>query len=321
MRTLPWLLVLGLLVGCGETHEEDAEEASDDDTTTGADDDVEVQESDLADLAELSDGECPEMPESGTYTISSGGLERDFTVLLPDELEPDAPLVFFFHGLLSPDYNPEPGAETAAALNLQATANETGAIFVLPDSRVMNVVIMDAFMWEVQEADDLDLVLYDDLRTCMVTDLEADIARVSATGFSGGSLFVTVLARERGDTLASILEMSGGSDIEVVSMPIIARYDTPAQAMPALVVSGGEDDGWPEGFAVINFDEATDNLETSLKDDGHFVVRCQHTAGHTVTSTAMNTAESWLTAHTYGEPSPFEGAGIDSFGDWCEVVD
>ena len=319
MRVLHWMLVFGLLFGCGEALNEGADELGDDDTV--GDDDDDGEHTDLADLAELSDGECPDMPESGIYNIASGGLDRDFTVLLPDDLEPDAPLVFFFHGLLSPDYNPEPGAETAAALQLQATANETGAIFVLPDSRVMNVVIMEAFMWEVQEADELDLTLYDDLRTCMVTQKQADITRVSASGFSGGSLFVTVLARERGDTLASILEMSGGSDIEVAALPIIARYDPPVQAMPALVVSGGEDDGWPEGFAVINFDEATDNLETSLAGDGHFVVRCQHSSGHTVTSTAMNTAESWLTAHTYGQPSPFAEAGIDSFGDWCEIVD
>ncbi|MDP7114698.1 MAG: hypothetical protein QGH45_22180, partial [Myxococcota bacterium] len=219
MLRLPWLFslfpipFLALAVattGCPAGDDDD-----DDDSSIADDDDTTDEGPAPAELAELSSGKCPAIDESATVTFDSGGEERKVTFVVPEELEMGAPVLFFFHGLLSPDYTPEPTTEMASILGLQGLADEFGAIIVLPESRIMDELNMVFFMWEVMERDEADLLLYDDLRTCVVTEAGADIRRISATGFSGGSLFVTVLARERGDTLAVVMENSGGSDVEL----------------------------------------------------------------------------------------------------------
>lgn len=313
------LLALALAVlGCPADDDDD----DDNDSASNDDDDDTTDEGPMpADLAELSSGECPDMDETDTVTFVSGDVERKVTVVVPEDLEDGAPVLFFFHGLLSPDYTPEPTTEMASILGLQSLADDTGAIIVLPESRIMNELNMVFFMWEVMDRDEDDLVLYDDLRTCLVTEARADIRRISATGFSGGSLFVTVLARERADTLAVVMENSGGSDVELPFYPMAAEYSTPPNpVLPFLLVSGGENDGWPTGFPLVNFEAATDSLETHLADDGFHVIRCKHNFGHTVTQNAMNVGNDWLFANAYGEPSPYLETGIEDFGDWCEVI-
>ncbi len=321
---LPKLLLAALfalvptVLGCPAGDDDD-----DDDDSAGTDDDDDTTDEGPmpADLATLSDGECPDLEETDTVTFSSGGSDRKVTVVIPKELEQGAPALFFFHGLLSPDHTPNPTDYMASALGLQSLADETGAIIVLPESRIMNELNMLFFMWEIMDRDELDLVLYDDLRTCLVDEAGVDIRRISATGFSGGSLFVTVLARERGDTLAVVMENSGGSDVELPFYPMAAEYSTPPNpVLPFLLVSGGDNDGWPQGFPLVDFDAATDSLETHLAGDGYHVIRCKHNYGHTVTQNAMNVGNQWLFANAYGEPSPYLDSGIDDFGDWCEVI-
>ncbi len=70
----------------------------------------------------------------------------------------------------------------------------------------------------------------------------------------------------------------------------------------------------------MNFEDATDTLQAALLADGHFTVRCGHDYGHTITMSEYNLAVDWALAHSYGEPSPYESTGIDSFGDWCELA-
>jgi hypothetical protein len=142
-------------------------------------------------------------------------------------------------------------------------------------------------------------------------------------GFSGGGLFTTVIARDRGNTLASIVEMSGGSDIDMLTFDDpLSAYATPARQMPALLMSGGSTDAWPGGgLSLVNFSDATDTLENRLVDDGHFVVRCEHDLGHQVSMSAIGLAWEWIQSHRVGEPSPFEVNGLPNDGwDWCDVV-
>lgn len=54
---------------------------------------------------------------------------------------------------------------------------------------------------------------------------------------------------------------------------------------------------------------------------GAFVVRCRHDQGHVILSSEVEVAAQWMFAHVYGVASPFVEAGIDDFGEWCEVVD
>jgi len=192
---------------------------------------------------------------------------------------------------------------------------------VLPESPVMSIAGFSFYMWTVNEYESADITLFDDLRTCAHQQLEIDLTRLHALGFSGGALFTTVVARDRGDTLASIIELSGGSDLTIPTFSeLFSEYDTPAYQMPALLVSGGASDVWPDAtFTLVDFPAATDNLESQLLADGHYVVRCDHGQGHTVTNDTINVAWSWVEAHQYGVASPYIDSGIDDFGSWCEV--
>lgn len=275
-----------------------------------------------APIADLSDGECPDMSVSGTNTFSSSGESRTVTTVVPSNLEPGMPLVFFFHGLLDASTS-SPSAYHVTALNLQSYADEMGVIFVLPESPIMNLAGFAFYMWTVDSFESPDIVLYDDLRTCANQQLEVDLNRVHAVGFSGGALFTTVVARDRGDTLASIIEMSGGSDVAIpLSTEPYSEYETSEYAMPALLITGGANDIWPDAsFTIVDFAAATDSLQDQLVEDGHYVVRCDHGQGHTVTFDSMRVAWEWVTNHEYGVETPFGQAGITDFGDWCSVVD
>ncbi len=275
-----------------------------------------------AELRELSSGECPLLEATGTTTTTfqSSDEERKVSVVLPEEPVEGMPVVFFFHGLL--DTSIEPTSYHADALGLQAVADDQQVIFVLPESRTMSEFGFTFYMWQVMDEDDHDLVLFDDLRSCMATEHGADMSRLSAMGFSGGGLFTTVLARERGDALATIVEMSGGSDVEfsLASEDPIAAYGTPANTMPALLFSGGDEDGWPQGFVMVDFQAATDNLQAALATDEHYVWRCRHDQGHTITMSEWGLAKAWALAHSFGQPSPYEGDSIDDYASWCEIV-
>jgi len=271
-----------------------------------------------AELATLSSGVCPDLSASSTSSFLSSGSERTVTVVIPETPTEDMPVVFFFHGLL--DTSVEPTSYHADALNLQSEANSQGAIFVLPQSRTMTEFGFTFYMWQVMDEDELDLVLYDDLRTCVAQELTVDVRRFSALGFSGGALFTTVLARERGDTLAAMVEMSGGSDIEfsIASDEPIAVYGPPANTdIPALLFSGGDEDGWPSGFVMVDFQAATDNLETHLVEDAYYTWRCKHEQGHTITMSEWSLAKAWALGHSYGVESTYMGGSIDGYSDWC----
>ncbi len=84
------LATLALLTGCKE-------EPTDEDALA-------LPSGPTAALAELSDGDCPDM--SGTSTFSSGGLERTVRIVAPDDAEGPMPVFFTFHGLTNAGTNP-----------------------------------------------------------------------------------------------------------------------------------------------------------------------------------------------------------------------
>jgi predicted esterase len=305
-------LALLLLTACGEDSRDP--DTKDDTGDTSSEDTLPAP----AGLAELSSGACPDLSASNTGTFLSSGQDRKVTVVLPELLGEEMSVVFFFHGLLGTHI--EPTSYHADALNLQAEANANNAIYVLPESRIMTYFGQSFYMWQVMDEDELDLVLYDDLRTCLAQQLDVDLRRFAALGFSGGALFTTVLGRERGDTLATMVEMSGGSDIDfaVASEDPIAAYGAPANAdLPVLLFSGGDEDGWPSGFQMVDFQDATDTLEAHLVEDGYYTWRCRHEMGHTITMPEWNLAKAWALGHSYGAPSSYMDGSISSYADWC----
>jgi poly(3-hydroxybutyrate) depolymerase len=274
-----------------------------------------------APLTEPSSGECPTLTESGTSTFQSSGEARTVTAVVPTN-PPDGPmpLVIFFHGLLDTSVS-SPSQEFAASLHFQGLADETGAVVLAPDSRIQDLFGMyEVWLWDLLRDDDHDQVLFDDLRSCAADQLDIDLARVSAVGFSGGALFTTVILSDRGDTLASAVEMSGGSDVDTgffdSPLSVYASGDVP---FPTMLVSGGDTDVWPNTqLAVVDFTAATDTLEQEVVADAHFTVRCRHDRGHTVTNAEWKLGVDWAMGHTFGQPSPFaDGLGNDA--DWCAI--
>ena len=250
-------------------------------------------------------GGCPDLTESGGYTIDSSGEERVFEILLPDPMpDGDIGLVFFFHGIANAGSNP--AAQTASSLRIQDLADEHGVAVVLPEAPVQSLAGVTFHLWDLALETDNDLVLYDDLRACVAEQHPVDLHRVVATGFSGGALFTTVVGANRGDTLAALVEGSGGANIDV---PIWtepgAAWTGSDNAFPSLLITGGESDVWPEGFEIVDFVDATDTLQGALVDEGHYVVRCDHGRGHTLTNTAWEFMIDWSVSHRFGEVSPW----------------
>ncbi|MCK6506035.1 hypothetical protein L6R53_22080 [Myxococcota bacterium] len=306
------LLLLPLACGDKDDGDDSGGGASTGDGGTG---------SHTAELAPLSSGECPDMTASGTSTFLSSDEERTVTVLLPEDASGPMPVVFFFHGLMDPASTPQPGEYMATALGLQDLADEHGAVVILPESGVVEMLGLSFFLWDMLGDGAKDLALFDDLRTCAAQELEVDLDRVVAMGFSGGALWTTEVLSQRGDTLAAAVEMSGGADVEIpLAEDPIAEYDTPAWALPVLLQSGGESDVWPNAsFAVVDFSAATDTLQDELVEDGSLVVRCEHSRGHTVTNDGYELAVAWAVEHAFQQPSPWLDGDLGDDADWCEA--
>lgn len=271
----------------------------------------------LRPLAEPS-GDCPDLSATGGFTLTSGGQERQGSVVVPVEAEGPLKVMFFLHGLMDPGSTPDPTGTMIEGLDLQRVADEEGALILLPQSGVMSLFGFTFFLWDLITETDGDLILFDDLRACAAAQHELSLAETSAWGFSGGALFTTVLVRERGDAFAAVIESSGGSDISVPIWTVPgSAYGSPAAPLPTLLMTGGERDVWPDpSLKLVDFSAATDTLQEKLVADGNFVVRCLHNSGHTIPRDGYNFAIDWAFAHRFGEPSPFEG-GLGDHGDWC----
>lgn len=314
MKPYELLLLAGLLAGLAACP-------SSSDPSGGDDDDATEDVPQPAPLAELSDGECPELGSSGMSTFSSGGEDRLVGVFRPDGDTTDLPVLFFFHGLTTP--GTDPVGNLASGLDLQGLADDMPAIIVAPEARPTPVPLAgNVLLWGILDDGGVDLQLYDDLRTCVVDELGADRRRVHAMGFSGGALWTSRMIMERSDTLASAVEFSGGVELDIpLDGGPFLTYQTPAETIPVLLSAGGETDVWPGGgFALIDFVAATDILQGGLRTDGHYVVRCDHSQGHTIVLDGWELGQRWVEEHFYGESSPFIDEGLGGDEAWCEVV-
>lgn len=311
-------LPLAALVACAPVATDEDKDEDEEDLDTDGDTDGGGGSS-TAPLAELSSGDCPDMSASGTTTFTSSGEEREVTIVVPEA--PDGPMrvVFFFHGLMDPGSTPHPAEYMVDGLNMQSVADATNTIVIAPVSQTMEMFGFSFFMWDASLEGDQDLVLYDDLRTCVADQHDVDLDKLTAMGFSGGALWTTVVLGHRGDNLAAAVSASGGADVQIplFENPFSA-WTEPASKVPVLLQAGGASDVWPDAsLAIVDFVAATDTLQDHLVEAGHYTVRCDHDAGHTITQDGYTASIDWLTSHTYGEPSPWEEAGIGSWDDWC----
>ncbi len=255
-----------------------------------------------APLAELSDGECPKFEKSGTKKFSSNGIQREVIVLFPEDKPANMPVFFYWYGLGDRASNIESG------LRMQDLADEMGAVIVIPESTDPNMIT-----WDFMADGGSDVVLYDDMRTCLSQELDIDLNRISTGGVSFGGLWATYLTLQRGDTLSAAVSMSGGTDA-LLQMP----YVTPAAQVPVLVMWGGTNDNYSFGAVTVDFQNNSKTFSDGLQGDGHFVVECDHGLGHAVPSNFMDIMVPFAFDHVYGEPSPYAG-GLSGFPDFCTI--
>lgn len=276
-------------------------------------DDTDTVVSEPAPLVEPS-GACPDFSESGAKTMTSNGQDRSFDIYFPKDKPAGMPVVFIWHGL-GPE-SPDPVDIFVQGFDLEALARSKDAVVVVPRALPFNLAGFPVLLWGILGNEEDDLAFYDDLRTCVVRDLGADVRRVSSWGFSGGGLWSSFLTIHRADTLATVAVASGGSDINILAAEHLA-YETPAARIPVLLASGGANDRWPDpALTIIDFEEATDNLQSGLRGDGEYVARCHHDTGHNVPEWVWTQTKKWLFNHTYGEPSPYED-GTESLDEGC----
>lgn len=276
----------------------------------------------VAPLAELSNGECPDLSSPGEKTFRSNGLERTVTIFFPEDRPENMPVVYAFHGLSSPEYDPV-GA-TIQSFDLDGFAEEERAVVIVPESTVVEIGAFGSFMlWGILDNEADDLALFDDLRTCVANEFDVDLSRVTAWGHSGGGLWTSALLMLRSAVLATGVVSSGGVDLSIPVLGDRLPYRTPAELIPAMLITGGDNDIWPDGFPVpiIQFTETTDALEAGLVRDGHYVERCYHDGGHfMMPSWYWRQVSKWLLSHRFGVESPYVTGEVSSNSSCTAVV-
>ena len=94
-------------------------------------------------------------------------------------------------------------------------------------------------------------------------------------------------------------------------------YTAPQFDLPVLAIHGGETDVFG-GF--LRFNDITLALANSLKGDGHFVVLCDHGAGHTIPFSPSTFAIPFLFDHRFGDASSVHSSGLASnWPNFCAI--
>jgi predicted esterase len=271
---------------------------------------------------EYSGGTCPVLTTGTTLNlIATGGMDREFMVVVPSKIASDEqlPVIFMWHWLNASAMSFYEQAD------VQNAVDEGRFIAVLPNgigSLPANWPWSTITAPEVMEA---EFVFFDDMLACVSQQFPVNKNCVASAGVSDGALWTSQLAGGRGEYLSSIVVLSGGVDSDF-GIGKIRPWTPAAHKMPAIVLWGGPDDV----CIVLQFEEASMNLEAALEADGHFMIECVHDCGHGVppieaTGGRTQFAVLWdfVNEHPYwlgpGE-SPYLETGLpEAFPDWCAI--
>lgn len=283
-------------------------------------------------------GSCPALVP-GRNTITSGGVSRQFLLIVPENLQPDEhpPLVFLWHWL-----GGSANAFSTRAM-VQDGANRKRFIAIIPEATNLQ------FKWPFLTLDpncaidfgcncdcryQRELTFFDDVLACVGGAYSIDRSCVATVGVSAGALWSSQLMHERSQYLSSALILSGGTgpasaDIGGIGFGNIIpvrEYQSPAEhRLPAMVLWGG-----PSDFCLLNFQSASQNLERALTADGHFLLECIHNCAHSVPPfdatgerATFDVLWDFVLDHPYWLPagtSPYQSRGLPTGSpSWCAI--
>lgn len=265
-----------------------------------------------APVPRYSGGLCPTF-SVGENTLNSGGVNRSFILFINGEPQ-GAPVLFAWHWL------------NGGPLELLAT---TG-LFNLSDVIVVAPFASGdkTFTWDTTAPPEgnADLLLFDDIFACLDAQYGVDRDQIWTTGMSAGALWSAYLLQYRSEYLASAALLSGGEPDPSVAPP----YRSPDTNLPVLIAWGGENDvfrvpganfvynnGDPE---VFSFARASEVLSADLRADGHFVVHCVGTQGHTIPPDAFDIVWPFLRDHPRAvTPEPWAGGPAPDASSSCFI--
>jgi poly(3-hydroxybutyrate) depolymerase len=125
---------------------------------------------------------------------------------------------------------------------------------------------------------------------------------------SAGGLWASYLIVHRSNRFAAVAPLSGGA--------MAAAYSTPEDPIPVMLFWGGESDTY-SGFS---FDLASTTFSGFLREDGHFVVECDHGGGHSFPPNAMESMWQFFDAHPKDVgPEPYADGLPGAFPDYCVI--
>lgn len=229
--------------------------------------------------------------------FETGDTEYDVELLMPDEPE-GAAVLFAWHWLGGT------GSQAIRYMELEELMEGEDVIVVAPRSSDSD------FEWAFLQGpeDNPDLLLFDDLLSCLWQQYDVDLDRIWATGMSAGGLWTSYLTIHRAEWLAATAPLSGGA--------IEGAYAPPAEAIPVLMTWGGPGDT----YGALSFADTSEFMSQALQDDGHFVAHCIHDDGHNLPPGGIGYAWQFLKDHPRGvDPEPYANGLPGSFPEWCAL--
>ncbi len=272
---IPWVdRILGIPAGCEET---------------------EVEE-----LPRISD--CPALAPGRTMDFVSGGEAREVELVVPEghSAATSWPMLLALHGI---------GSDIDAMVDgddLREKASERGLIVVAPQALDRG----GTAAWDPVGAPaiNLDIVLVDDLITCVSEQYAVDPDRIYVTGMSLGGIMTGTLISTRSEVFAAAMPFSGG---------FMTAPTADTRPIPTLVSWGGEEDT----YYGQDFDYLAGEMIAKLTEAGHGLVTCNHGTGHNLEPEFWDWALTFIADHRRGSLALAYGEVLpEVYPEFCEVV-
>ena len=246
--------------------------------------------------ARIQPNECPNLV-AGDNTFTSCGIERRVRIRLPSDHSTDNgpyKTIVLFHGLTSEQVD---DIEEDTALN--KLVDPYNFVLIEPYSRRL------AIEWDQGKAgDNPDVAFFDDLLTCAQQQLGADSERLYAAGDSGGGMFTTFW---------SVNSLTRSLLLQSILAALYLTCLTAPQTRCRSFTDGVGNVMW-QGQ---NFNTFANNIIPQFRENGHFVVACNHDSGHEWKPLFSPWYLDFLFAHTRSATeSPFESS-LYGLPDFC----